>query len=73
MIISLTKLMFFYFSCRKGKAPLNVTIEELWKAKHIVDSAFHPDSGERMNVFGRMACQLPANMIIGGAMLYWYK
>ena len=58
---------------RQGNEPPNITTEELWKAKHLVDSSFHPDSGERMNVFGRMSFQLPANMLLGGALLYWYK
>ena len=36
-------------------------------------SAFHPDSGELQNVFGRMSFQVPGGMLITGAMLQFYK
>merc|ERR1712038_1558783 len=36
-------------------------------------SAFHPDSGELQNVFGRMSFQVPGGMFITGAMLQFYK
>ena len=36
-------------------------------------SAFHPDSGELQNVFGRMSFQVPGGMLITGAMLQWYR
>ena len=36
-------------------------------------SAFHPDTGEKMNMFGRMSFQVPAGMILGGCLMQFYK
>lgn len=53
--------------------PEGTTEDQVWRAKHIYESAFHPDSGEKQNVFGRMSFQVPGGMIITGAMLQFYK
>lgn len=42
-------------------------------AKKLYESAFHPDSGDLQNVFGRMSFQVPGGMAITGAMLQFYK
>ncbi|CAA9996875.1 unnamed protein product [Nesidiocoris tenuis] len=59
---------------RKGLPQQNaLTLDELWKAKHIYDSAFHPVTGEKIFILGRMSAQVPMNMIITGNMMLFYK
>ena len=42
-------------------------------AMKLYSSAFHPDTGDLQNVFGRMSFQAPGGMLITGAMLHFYK
>ncbi|XP_033207732.1 sideroflexin-2 [Belonocnema kinseyi] len=58
---------------RKCEEPIGTSREQIIHAKKLYESAFHPDSGDLQNVFGRMSFQVPGGMAITGAMLQFYR
>lgn len=63
----------FVLYLRRGEEPAGTSDEEIWRAKKIYESAFHPDTGEKMFILGRMSAQVPMNMTITGCMMTFYK
>ena len=53
--------------------PSQYSREQIFAAKDLYDSAFHPDTGEKNFLLGRMAFQVPGNMLITGCMMSFYK
>ena len=58
---------------RQGTTLPSVTREQAIRARVIYDSAFHPDTGDKMNVIGRMSAQVPCGMVLIGGMMVFYK
>ncbi|XP_034837358.1 sideroflexin-1-3 [Maniola hyperantus] len=58
---------------KSRKMPPGYDADKLWATKYLYDSAFHPDTGEKMFVLGRMSAQAPMNTLITGCMITFYK
>jgi sideroflexin-2 len=68
-MISLTISLIY----RQIKEPQGTTEAQIIFARKLYESAFHPDTGEKQNVFGRMSFQVPGGMAITGFMLQFYR
>ncbi|XP_050733093.1 sideroflexin-2-like isoform X1 [Eriocheir sinensis] len=58
---------------RLHQEPPGTSEEKIWQAKRLYESAFHPDTGEKQNLIGRMSFQVPGGMMLTGAMMTFYK
>ncbi|CAI8052271.1 Sideroflexin-1 [Geodia barretti] len=58
---------------KRGEVGKGITESQLWKAKRLYDSAYHPDTGEKMFIVGRMSFQVYGNMTIIGLMMTFHK
>jgi hypothetical protein len=58
---------------KRGEVGEGLTESQLWKAKRHYDSAYHPDTGEKMFIVGRMSFQVYGNMTIIGLMMTFHK
>ena len=60
-------------SYKNGTEDKTLTEDQIWEAKELYDSAFHPQTGDQIFFMGRMAFQVPRNMVIIGGMMAFYK
>ncbi|XP_018323462.1 sideroflexin-1-like [Agrilus planipennis] len=58
---------------KKGKQNSCIEVEDLYRAKILYESAFHPGTGEKQTTLGRMSAQLPANTVLAACLTYFYK
>ncbi|CAK9811932.1 Sfxn3 [Anthophora plagiata] len=63
----------FCHDYKMGKIPPGTNMSDVIRAKQLRDSAFHPETGERLPVFGRLSWQLPATVGLTTTMLTFTK
>ncbi|KAJ9573783.1 hypothetical protein L9F63_008820 [Diploptera punctata] len=56
-----------------GEPLEDVTVNELWEAKHKFDSTFHPDTGEEISLPTRKSAVVPVDGLITGLMMTFYR
>jgi len=58
---------------RVRKEPAGTTVEDVFAAKRAYASSYHPETGDKMWLPGRMSFQVPGNMVICGLMMTFYR
>lgn len=58
---------------KAGTEPKGTSEDDVWAAKKLYYSAYHPQTGEKNLFIGRMSFQVPGNMLITGGMMAAYK
>jgi tricarboxylate carrier len=58
---------------RNGTEDKSLTDCDIWDAKELYDSAYHPQTGEKLFLPGRISAQVPGNCFITGMMMTFYK
>lgn len=58
---------------KEDKLSASLSDDEIWAAKNLYDSAYQPETGEKLFILGRMSFQVPGNMTITGSMMTFYK
>lgn len=53
--------------------PVDITDEEIWKAKRVYESAYHHETGEKLSFLARPSSFIPINMILAGGMMAYYN
>ena len=57
----------------EGCEDKSLSDDEIWEAKSLYDSAYHPQTGEKVWFFGRMSFQCWGNMVLSGCMLTFHS
>jgi sideroflexin-2 len=65
--------IYLHVVIRNHQEPPGTTEQQIWAARQLYESAFHPDTGDLQNFIGRMSFQVPGGMIITGFMLQFYR
>lgn len=55
IILTIINTFSFFIIYRCGSIPKNITDAQVLYAKQIYENAFHPDTAEKQNVFGRLS------------------
>lgn len=70
---ALDEAKFIVDSYKAGTEDKSLTEDDIWKAKEVYDSAYHPETGEKIILPGRMSFQVYGNCTITGFMMTFYK